>query len=86
MHWLLMIAGGLAAVIGLMNGLASSPQSAPQQAVQRLDFVIGMLGLGVMGIGYIAGRLRSIAGAAEASKTVSAGSQSDKGPAVASEA
>lgn len=60
MGYFLIVVGALTAIGGLMNGLTSSPVSAPQQAVQRLDVAIGILGLILAGTGYIAAHAKMV--------------------------
>lgn len=57
MNFFLIGIGVIVALVATLNGLGGAPGSAPQQTVQRLDLVIAMLGLVVVGLGVIAGRI-----------------------------
>ncbi|WP_156612447.1 hypothetical protein [Paramagnetospirillum marisnigri] len=59
MNVALIVVGEIVTLIALISGFGSDPISAPQQAVQRLDFVIAMLGMVVTGLGVIAGKIKT---------------------------
>lgn len=58
MGYILFFVGIITALAGLGIGLTMTPLSAPQQAVQSLDVLIGIAGLILAGIGYIAEHAR----------------------------
>jgi hypothetical protein len=60
MPLILGISGALMVFIGVYDGFSMSPESAFQQTVQGLMFVIGSLGLIVMGLGATVSKLSKI--------------------------
>jgi len=54
----LYLAGGLMALVGFLNGSSFRAESAMQQTVQYLSYVVGCLGLVVLALGVVAAEIR----------------------------